>query len=239
MVSFGAPEPPPAPPPPAPTPPTPAIVRPAPPASRPSPRRGAVLGEIGPSIGVFSAPRGMAAVPRGGDGAVTFTRSDGSTGNCLVPECAYYLDDDVVPIVGAGGFVGWAATERLLVGLRAYGGYMVGYARGWNVSVGPSVSARLAGPLWIGASLLLGDVSVTEPSALVNAHDSTNYGSLVQTRHELQGGTDVTIGNSIEASLALLETPRGALMLQLTPSILLGSRDLLVTVPVGVTWRFY
>lgn len=193
-------------------------------------RRNRAVGELGFFVGPLHGGVSQPELAAGAD-SVSFTTLQGSS-SCAQSSCSLDFADSDTAIVGLTGFVGWAVTDRFHLGLRGLGAYRFG--GGSLLAVGPLASVRAFGPFWLGAGFVVGMLQ-ERGTGTVQAQGSTMaLGSYAMTE-----STGLTVGNTIELGLAIVETDAGSLMVQATPTILIGSRELAVAVPVGVAFRFH
>ena len=165
-------------------------------------------------------------------------------------------------LVGGQLFVGYAVHERIHIGGRAWGFFNA--PEGFSVLGGPSLSARVTGPLWLGASFMLG---AQEYSAVITqargsvppAYQPFNPADGIPIPLDVIGAQKSTIqtgllyGGALHASLALLgsapESLKGVSMPigLLDGSLHAGVSVALMKVPAGlglvapahVGYRFY
>jgi hypothetical protein len=192
--------------------------------------RGRIVAELGAFAGILHGG-GASAGPSGDD--VILTSANGQQANCANESCAYSLGEAEALISGGAGFLGYAATERLELGFRGLGGFRAG--GGFVIAVGPAVSARVLGPIWVGASFVLGDVLErgSGSASLQNATTSFQSPAPVQTH------TGLTVGNGIELGLSLFETDSGALFVETTPVFLVAQKHIIAALPLVVGYRFF
>lgn len=155
--------------------------------------------------------------------------------------------------------MGFALKETLHVGARFFGSYMP--TGGYNLFVGPSVSAKIGEKLWVGGSLILGwgaqNAKITGakgdvPSDWVDYNgtdevDVTIYSSagtrLIPEQDDV--GFGFSFGASAEVSYTLLEFGHGkslmpgSLLLSGWPTFVKTLNGFAVALPVGVGYRFH
>lgn len=193
-----------------------------------------------------------------------------SCGNTLAVPGAGSCDAKFDPQFGfAGGaqlFLGYAISETFQFGARIFGG--VHYPLGFFVSGGPSLSAQVAGPLWLGFTVLVG-VSQIE-ATVVGAKGSIPEGNRADNDGDSQvdipveqlagrsgelpfseGGatagafSGIEVGGSFEVSIVLIDNPSadgssGALTLSAWPTGLWAPQHgAAVSLPIGLGYRFY
>ena len=209
------------------------------------------LGELGGTAYQFDSGAG-AFIGTCGD-TLTFP----GTGDCDAG-----LATELGGLVGGSLFAGISLAPEVHVGGRFGGG--VRFPDGYWLAGGPSASFRAVGPLWLGASVLLGTEQhiATVDSArgsVPEAQQAINGGEFVDipledlgfTEGEVQSG--FLIGGGLEISLALAgpsphalaPTGRtgalldGSIMLSLQPSIMVAGNGLIVNVPASIGYRFH
>ncbi len=178
-------------------------------------------------------------------------------------ECDALFGNETGGIVGGELFLGWAIIPRFHLGLRGFGAKR--FRDGWMFVGGPSFSVRAVGPLWLGASFLIGgsehnaeitgaDGSVPAASQAFNAGQtrvSIPLRDVAPTEATVPSG--LLLGASLELSVALLgpspnaivstdlphDVVAGSLMLALWPSLLVAPEGFAIAVPGGLAYRFH
>jgi hypothetical protein len=178
-------------------------------------------------------------------------------------ECEALFDPLAGGIVGGELFIAWAVHEAVHLGGRAFGGARL--PEGFFVYGGPSVSFRVAGPLWLGATFVVG--TEQHRSQLASAR-----GSVPPEYQAANGASDqveiplenvpfsegdvlagVMFGGSLEVSVSLVgpsphalapTTPAGdwatgAFMVGLWPAFLKAPDGFVLSVPAGFSYRFH
>lgn len=194
-------------------------------------RRGRIVGELGAFVGALHGGVSQPEIAGGGD-SVAFTSLQGAATTCAQASCALDFESSDTAIVGLSGFAGWAVTDRFHLGLRGLGAYRFG--GGSLLALGPAASVRAFGPFWLGAGFVVGMLQERGTGTVRSPDTLQALGSYAMTET-----TGLTVGNTIELALAIVETDAGSLLLQTTPTILIGSKELAVAVPVGVAFRFH
>lgn len=157
------------------------------------------------------------------------------TRTCGSIRCTYHLNTQGGFVSGPGGFAGIAWSDGMQLGIRMFGGPRAG--GGGLFVIGPSSSARVWGPLWLGGSLLLGaagqsgDGTVTPESPY---QDTSGQG----LRPGMSQSLGVAFGASAEVSFAVMERPTTSLRIQLMPLFLVGSNGSALSLPFGLAYRW-
>jgi hypothetical protein len=166
-------------------------------------------------------------------------------------------------LVGGHLFVGWAVHEDVHLGARGMGAKR--FPDGFYVVGGPSISGRVYGPLWLGATFLLGTEQHTsdlveakgsvppEFRAANNNEEQVNIGldRLDFSSGEVDSG--FMFGGSLEISVALVGPDphaavsmdpdvgifSGALMLGIWPGALKAPAGFDIVIPGGISYRFH
>jgi hypothetical protein len=178
-------------------------------------------------------------------------------------ECEALFDPQTGGVVGGELFIGWAVHKAVHLGGRAMGGAR--FAEGFFVFGGPSVSFHVAGPLWLGATFLIGTEQHRAPLASARggvppefqaangASDQVDIptGNIPFTDGDVNAG--LMFGGSIELSIALVgpsphaastTTPlgswdTGAFMVALWPGFMKAPDGFAIIVPGGFAYRFH
>lgn len=169
---------------------------------------------------------------------------------------ATYENPTVGVAVGGQAFFGYALTEGLQLGGRLFGGYRFG--GGYMLVGGPSGSFKV-GPVWAGASVLVGGIGTgAKPTGVkgeIPQEDRQYNRDEAEVDVKLENKTPLpesevvdtfAVGGAIEVSYPLLDMPSGkwysgALMVSGWPTFLkgIGIKGFAVSVPVTLTYRFY
>jgi hypothetical protein len=179
-------------------------------------------------------------------------------------DCEALFEPQAGGIVGGELFLAWAFHEAVHFGVRGFGGARL--PEGWFVYGGPSVSFRVAGPLWLGATFLVGTEQHRAPLASAR-------GSVPEEYRPANGASDqvdippenipfndgivnagLMFGGSIEIAISLVgpsphaaaptkpvtEELTGSFMVAIWPGFLKALPDgYAITVPGGFAYRFY
>jgi len=185
---------------------------------------------------LFIAPLWMnpdRATPTVGAETIQLQRRDGTVTSCL-EGCSYSLQNGDSAAIGLNLFAGYATTDRLRVGGRLLGGARLG--GGSLIVAGPAATLRIAGRVWTGLSLLLGNAAAQEwGTATPPAGYSSNHGSF-----KVDASTGLSGGFGLELGVRLFEVPGGALALNATPFFLpWGTHGGFWGLPFGVAYQFY
>ncbi len=178
-------------------------------------------------------------------------------------DCDALFGTEVGGLVGGELFVGWAIVPRFHLGVRGFGGKR--FNDGWLVAGGPALSVRAVGPVWLGATFLVGG---SEHNAVLTGaeggvppeHQALNDG---QTQVNIPLATvnptsaivpsGILVGGGIELSLAIvgpspnaavttdlpIDFLAGSLMLGIWPSLLVAEEGVVISVPGGLAYRFH
>lgn len=158
---------------------------------------------------------------------------DGQTASCETRRCDYLmLGSSSGFVAGVAGFVGYALTAdvdlglRLLLGPRAGGGALV--------ALGPALSWSIAERYELSPAVLFGTASGTgEGVARLQAPENVYD---FDTRASASLGFAMGLG--AELGLKLGESATGAVVLQATPLFLYGSNGLAWSLPLGAVFRW-
>ncbi|WP_437728543.1 hypothetical protein [Sorangium sp. So ce861] len=150
-------------------------------------------------------------------------------------DCHYGLADGSF-LAGATGFIGYTATERLDLGLRAQIG--LHSSAGVLIALGPSVSYPLGEHYRVGATLLFGTATqsgtVFTDGYVWNGSEYSYRSDTVTTSVPL----GFSLGLGVELGMKLTDGPSGALFLQTTPLFLVGADGVAASLPLGVAYRW-
>jgi hypothetical protein len=208
---------------------------------------------------------GFAAMAYGGlqpshlDGIVnleyTFSAIDGDyLQSCGTDNCE--TDYDTYPGLVAGGqlFIGWAMSEKLILGGRGYGGPRIGFGGGFLVGGGPAISYHLLDEIWIGGAIFVGameqrgdvsDIRGKGPEGVVTADgsDMVSVRPRLDTPLQQEGlSSEIAFGGSLEVGYVLTEFAAlgsGSLMLATWPTYMQGLNGFVFALPVGLSVRLH
>lgn len=178
-------------------------------------------------------------------------------------ECDALFDTEIGGLVGGELFVGWAIIPRFHLGVRGFGAKR--FNEGWLFAGGPSFSVRAVGPVWLGASFLVGasehDAFLTgaegsvppEHQALNDGQTMVNIPLDTVAASEAIVPSGILVGGGLELSFAILgpspnaavttdlpiDLLAGSLMLGLWPSLLVAEEGFVISVPAGFAYRFH
>ncbi|KYG04604.1 hypothetical protein BE21_45910 [Sorangium cellulosum] len=139
-------------------------------------------------------------------------------------------------LAGATGFIGYTATERLDLGVRAH--LSLHSSEGLLIALGPSVSYPLGDRFRVGATLFFG--TATQSGVVYTdgySWDENGYqygGDMVEASVPL----GFALGLGAEIGMKLTDSPSGSLFLQATPLFLVGADGLAASLPLGVAYRW-
>ncbi|WP_437509811.1 hypothetical protein [Sorangium sp. So ce1099] len=140
-------------------------------------------------------------------------------------------------LAGATGFVGYTATERLDLGLRAQ--ISLHSSAGILIALGPSLSYALGEHFRVGSSLLFGTATQTGMAyeqGSIRPEPSTGYYDDLTVEASVPLGLSMGLG--VELGMKLMDGPSGALFLQTTPLLLVGVNGVAASLPLGVVYRW-
>ncbi|WP_437615968.1 hypothetical protein WMF20_20070 [Sorangium sp. So ce834] len=150
-------------------------------------------------------------------------------------ECYYSLSDGSF-LAGATGFIGYKATERLDLGVRAH--LSLHSSAGLLIALGPSVSYPLGDRFRVGSSLLFGTATQSGTAYTESyAWNENGYeygGDMVEASVPL----GFSLGLGAEIGMKLTDSPSGSLFLQATPLFLVGADGAAASLPLGVAYRW-
>ena len=178
-------------------------------------------------------------------------------------ECDALFGTSAGAMVGGELFVGWAIVPRFHLGVRGFGAKR--FKDGWMFLGGPGFSVRAVGPIWLGASFLVGatehDAEITGAEGTVPEEFRDINGGLTHVPIDLAtvGATEAIVpsgllfGGTVEISFAIVgpspnaaattDLPTdflaGSLMLSVWPSVLVAPNGLSINVPGGLAYRFH
>lgn len=153
--------------------------------------------------------------------------------DCWQEGCNYALQHPGGSVGLLSLFAGYAATDwfhiggRMITGPRFQGGALF--------ATGPSASFRVWGPLWVGASLLLGYASQTDAQGMVSPMYPWEP---VPRTVAMTGSSDVAFGAGVELRWELWKGPRGVLSLTTQPFFLGSDSGNALVLPIGAAYRF-
>ncbi len=165
-------------------------------------------------------------------------------------------------MLGGQLFVGWAVAPGVHLGGRAFGGSVT--PGGFVLAGGPALSLRKTGPFWFGLGAVIGYERQT--AVLLSARgsvpaDAQAASGLAEVEVPLGSKRGVAIdidsgvlaGGTLEFAVSLLGLSRagvrpfkaptaalaGSMLIGVWPSVLVGSRGVVITAPVGISYRFH
>jgi hypothetical protein len=151
---------------------------------------------------------------------------------CATAICDYSNLDSSGFVAGAAGFVGYAASARVDLGLRFLIGPRLG--GGALVALGPSASFLIGERFRVGPTVLFGTASHTE-SGFVTMQGPTGDNHMDSRLHATLG---LSVGLGAELGLKLISSPTGSVVLQATPLFLYGSDGTALSLPLGAAYRW-
>ncbi|HVK65656.1 MAG TPA: hypothetical protein VM694_14330 [Polyangium sp.] len=173
---------------------------------------------------------------------------------CDASACYATVDPAIGVPVGGQVFVGYALSEKLHVGGRFFGSYLV--TGGYSLLVGPALSVRVNDRLWVGGTVVVG---FGGQNATINGA----RGAVPSEWAELNGGDEVELllsrtipaenetgfgfsfGAAVEVSYTLAEFGKGkslttgSLVASAWPTFLKTWDGFAIALPVGIGYRFH
>ena len=164
-------------------------------------------------------------------------------------------------IVTTDGLVGYGFTESFQAGARGF--LAPRLPSGFHLAGGPSLSGNVVGPLWLGATFLVGtpvydaDVTGARGSIPDELEEANGASEIAIPKEDLASGLDdaeaqgtvepgLMMGASVEVSLNLadwkpVDALAGSFMVSAWPGLMvdLGGGGATLVVPVGLGYRFY
>ncbi|MBS2020132.1 MAG: tetratricopeptide repeat protein [Deltaproteobacteria bacterium] len=161
------------------------------------------------------------------------TPNDTSTTSCASANCKEAALTNGSFVVGLSFFAGYAVSDAIVLGLRAFGAPSV--AKGGFFGLGPSVVLRASDALSIGAFFTFGDASMSGKTTVTipPGYRSIGGSGLVDAEGTLAGGA----GIGLDISLKIAELQRGSLALMAMPWFTSGNGSAFA-LPFGLTYRF-
>lgn len=154
--------------------------------------------------------------------------------SCATQTCSYALPQSGGGLAGVSLFAGYAAADRLHVGVRLLVGPVLARGGGSLVAIGPSMSFQVGSALWVGASLYLGTASIGGNGTVTPSVGFSSNASLTA----MTASTDLGAGAGLELGVKLFDVGRGSFGLNVAPFFLLGSNGNAWGVPFGILYRF-
>ncbi|MRG95518.1 hypothetical protein [Polyangium spumosum] len=173
---------------------------------------------------------------------------------CDASACYATVDPAIGVPVGGQVFVGYALTEKMHLGGRFFGSYLV--TGGYSLLVGPALSVRVNDRLWVGGTLVVGfggqNATINGargevPSEWVdlNGGDEVELQLNRTIPAENETGFGFSFGASAEVSFALAEFGKGksittgSLVASAWPTFLKTWNGYAIALPIGVGYRFH
>ncbi|MEZ4440687.1 MAG: hypothetical protein R3B72_16430 [Polyangiaceae bacterium] len=178
-------------------------------------------------------------------------------------DCEATFNSKLGGLVGGQVFVGWALADIFHLGVRGFGG--AHFPTGFWFAGGPSFSVRAVGPLWLGASFVLGlsehratvaSASGTIPPEDQPKNDNATTANIPLQDLDFQEGkvlSGLLMGGSVEIGISLVgPSPyaiapvgkaggffSGAMMLSLFPTVQFTGDGYALAIPAGISYRFH
>lgn len=175
--------------------------------------------------------------PRLEENVQTQNRAASNDTQSCASSCALALDPITTVSTGVSGFVGYAATDSVRVGLRGMLGPNLLRSGGATFGVGPSISMAVHEGLRIGLWGVFGDADARGRGTAI-PYDGYRYeltrGGPFEMRTALNGG----IGLGLEVGVDLARIGSGALVANATPFYVSASNGSFWALPVGLAYRF-
>jgi hypothetical protein len=191
--------------------------------------------EIGAFVGFIAVDTGQSTPDDGAASIQSFAQDEnGATQltSCASLACDYPAIDTGGFVVGVAGFVGYAATEqvglgvRLLIGPRIDGGALA--------VLGPSASFQLSERFRGGPMVLFGTASHVE----VDLVYLPTPDGLSSSTSRLHGALGLSMGLGAELGFTLISRPSGSVVLQAMPLYLYGSNGSAWSLPLGAAYHW-
>lgn len=158
---------------------------------------------------------------------------EGQTFSCSTSPCAYdFYGSSSGFVVGVAGFVGYAMTPEIDLGLRALIGPRAG--GGALIALGPSLSLSLAERYRVSPTVFFGSASYSDEGNAALGTADRIYDIPVRVRSSL----GFAIGLGTELGFVLTESALGSVVLQATPLFLYGPNGVGWTLPLGAAFRW-
>lgn len=176
-------------------------------------------------------------------------------------ECEATFDPAFNLMIGGQLFVGYGFTESFQAGARGF--LAPRLPSGFHLAGGPSLSGNVVGPLWLGATFLIGttvydaDVTGARGSIPDDLEEANGASEIAIPKEDLASGLDAAeaqgtvepglmMGASVEVSLNLADWKpadalAGSFMVSAWPGLMvdMGGGGATLVVPVGLGYRFY
>lgn len=158
---------------------------------------------------------------------------DTSTISCASANCNEARMTNGSYVVGLTFFAGYAVSDAIVLGLRAFGAPAV--MKGGFFGFGPSVVLRASASLSIGAFFTFGEASMSgkTPVTVPSGYRSIGGSSLVDAEGTLAGGA----GIGLDVSFKIADLQRGSLALTAMPWFTSGNGSAFA-LPFGIAYRF-
>lgn len=152
---------------------------------------------------------------------------------CATVACDYLPIDSVGFLAGAAGFVGYAATPHVNLGLR----FLIGPRAGGGalVALGPSASFLFEERFRVGPSVLFGTASHVNEGLVVM--EGLPGESSPDSR--LRATLGFSMGVGAELGLKLTSSPTGSVVLQEIPLFFYGSNGIAFSLPLGAAYHWH
>jgi hypothetical protein len=186
--------------------------------------------DLGLMLGYMSADLNV-GYPNLDESLIT-VRSGSGARSCAELICGYAIQHHGGTVGLLSLYAGYAPKDwfhfggRMILGPRFQGGALF--------ATGPSVSFRVAGPLWLGASMLMGYASQYDAQGRVQADDVITG----TTTAPMTGTTDFAFGAGAEIRWDLWHGPRGTLSVTSQPFFIGDRNGAAVVLPIGAAYRF-
>ncbi|MDI1445549.1 hypothetical protein [Polyangium sp. 6x1] len=173
---------------------------------------------------------------------------------CDSSACYATVDPAIGVPVGGQVFVGYAVSEKMHVGGRFFGSYLV--TGGYSLLVGPALSVRVNDRLWVGGTLVVGfggqnatingaRGEVPSEWSDLNGTDEVELQLSRTIPAENETGFGFSFGAAAEVSYTLAEFGKGkslttgSLVVSAWPTFLKTWDGFAIALPIGVGYRFH
>ena len=158
---------------------------------------------------------------------------EGQTLSCASSACQYqFFGSSSGFVVGVAGFVGYALTPDVDLGLRFLLGPRAG--GGALIAAGPSISLLLAERYRVSPTVFFGGASYSDQGNAELATPERSYDIPARVSSSL----GFAIGLGSELGFTLSESATGSVVLQATPLFLYGSNGVAWSLPLGAAFRW-
>jgi len=168
--------------------------------------------------------------------------------SCQTQACEAHFDTTLGLLIGGEAFLGYAVTDTFHIGGRGFAAPRL--KGGWFFAGGPAASLHV-GPVWLGASFLVGAAQqvakVAEVRGPIPADAQKFNGGAAEvvvppsagTPTEANVNAGIAFGGNAEISFTLVELDPGSILLAAWPLFMKGTNGYLVAIPAGLAFRLH